>query len=318
MPRDPKPTPIESLASAVDAAGDGLRLDAYLARRFGQELDLSRRQAKTRIEEGSVFVEGRCVTRVEHTLREGERIELRLPASRRVDGWTITPEAVVFEDDDLIAIDKPAGLPTQPTVDARRHNLLRAVEDHLRARGGEPYAGLHHRLDRETSGVIVFAKSRRANKGLAEQIAGHRIMKTYVAITAPPREPLADASWRVRNFLRKSDDGRRAKMTATRSGGALAETGFTVLTRRARGWLIEARPLTGRMHQIRVHLADSGLPILGDALYAAPALARRAPRCMLHAKTLALRHPVTGAELRLEARLPDDFTGSLRALDENP
>lgn len=231
--------------------------------------------------------------------------------------WSVTAECILFEDEDLIAINKPAGLPSQATLDPGRNNLHRSVETYLKSQGGEGYAGLHQRLDRETSGVLVLTKSRRANKGLADQISGHRVVKIYNAITAAPlkEHPL---EWSVRNHLRKQD-GRKDKtramrMEATLSGGDLAETEFRCLRQGKKAWFVEARPHTGRMHQIRVHLADSGLPILGDPLYAARGLVRRAPRCLLHARELHLTHPITGEALRFEAPLPKDFEEALNQL----
>lgn len=302
------------ICTVIDTASSGLRLDIYLTRRFAQELDLSRGKVRAAIESGAVTIDGKRVTRADRQVQIGEKVELRLKDTAPEAGWHVSPVVILFEDDDLIAIDKPAGLPSQATLDANRHNLHRAVEMYLKSKGHDGYAGLHQRLDRETSGIILLTKSRRANKGLAEQISGHKITKVYNAITAAPKSA-PEKTWSVKNHLHKRA-GKPARMEVTVAGGDLAETDFRVLDSSPKAWWIEARPRTGRMHQIRVHLADSGLPILGDTLYAAPALARRAPRCLLHARELHFVHPVTNEEIKLEAPVPADFVETFQFLNE--
>jgi 23S rRNA-/tRNA-specific pseudouridylate synthase len=171
-----------------------------------------------------------------------------------------------------------------------------------------PYVGVHQRLDRDTSGVVLFAKSVSANPGLAHAFAGREIEKTYHALTArPPVLPARE--WRVRVELAPS--GKR-RMRVVRSGGQESETRFRLIESFGEGLLVEACPLTGRKHQIRVHLADAGLGILGDDVYGEAAV--RAPRLMLHARRLALPHPVTGAPLVVESRYPADFSAGLEGL----
>ena len=198
-------------------------------------------------------------------------------------------------------IDKPAGLPSQATRDPSRSHAYGAVLARERAaRGRAAYAGLHHRLDRDTSGVLAFTRSRRANKGFAEQVSGHGINKVYLALAlgSPPAD-----EWAQRDHLRKIP-GPVSRVRSVRSGGDAAETAFRVVHRLDGAALIEARPRTGRMHQIRVHLAEAGLPIAGDALYGGKGAA---PRALLHARRLEFEHPVTRAPLALETPMPDDF-----------
>ncbi len=213
---------------------------------------------------------------------------------------------ILFEDDDLIAVDKPPGIPSQPTLDPRRFHMALAVELALRARGeASVYVGQHQRLDLDTSGVLLFTKAKRANKNLGEQFREHRLQKTYVALVASSRLQVG-SQWEVRNHL-AIESKSSGRLKSVRSGGDYAETKFEVLSTSERSSLIEARPRTGRRHQIRVHLAERGLPILGDATYARPGVRDLAPRLMLHARRLELQHPVTGAELVIEAPLPKDF-----------
>lgn len=238
------------------------------------------------------------------------------PDHPRID---LGPKRILFEDAHLIAIDKPPGLATQPTADPRRDHLVAAVERFLAARdgpGARPYLALHHRLDRDTSGVVVLARSRRANPGLARQFAGHRVEKTYQALAHRPAAggELPPESWVVANRLRATKSGgKEARVRIVEEGGDQAETRFRLVEIAPRGLWVEAVPKTGRTHQIRVHLASAGLPILGDRHYGAP-LEPGAPRVLLHAEGLRLAHPVTGRPLSIASPLPDDFRAALEAI----
>jgi RluA family pseudouridine synthase len=218
---------------------------------------------------------------------------------------------VLYEDAHVIVVEKPAGLPTVPTADPARPSLVRLLEAELLAKGAGVSLGVHQRLDRDTSGIVLFAKSSEANRGLARQFEAGEVLKTYLALVARPRKT-PRASWIVESRIDRVGKGRRASVA---EGGALARTEFRVAGEWPLALLIEARPRTGRTHQIRVHLAESGLPILGDETYggASPA----ATRGLLHAARLELRHPVTGEPLRLESALPADFGNALAALERS-
>jgi RluA family pseudouridine synthase len=231
---------------------------------------------------------------------------------------------VLYEDEDLIAVDKPAGLVMHATADARRDDLYTRVRRLLAARGarpvagdadGLPYLGLHHRLDVETSGVVLFCKRERANRGLAEQFAAGRVAKTYHAITQRPGKELP-RQWTIDNRLAPRGTGRHAQMADTRSGGVHAVTAFTRLDLFSRAMLLEACPATGRKHQIRAHLAESGTPILGDRRYGGPARVGgcQIGRVMLHARQLSIVHPVSGAPLTIDSPYPGDFDHVLGCL----
>ncbi|MFT3868265.1 MAG: RluA family pseudouridine synthase [Nibricoccus sp.] len=228
---------------------------------------------------------------------------------------------ILFEDEWLIAIDKPAGLPTQPTLDAARPSVFSEVKKFLQRRDGrEPYLALHHRLDRDTTGVLLLSKNQKANAGVGALFAGKVAQKTYQALallgTGCPD------SWEVKNYL--GVIGRVAKANkfgAVRSGGDPAHTSFRELERFHDVVLIEAKPHTGRTHQIRVHLTECGHPILGDELYGGPVSVRlgsgaqlRFQRVMLHAASLAFVHPMTKAEVAIACPLPEDFALSLDRL----
>jgi RluA family pseudouridine synthase len=222
---------------------------------------------------------------------------------------------VLYEDASLIAVDKPPGIPTQPTLDPARPSLYLLVRGLLEGRGGaaagSAYLGIHQRLDRDTSGVVLFTKSADANPGVAALFAARRVEKTYHALVArPPRLP--PRSWCIEGRL--DPGGRRGRPRVVASGGLAARTDFLVARVLARGLLVEARPLTGRKHQIRVQLAAAGLPILGDPLHGGPSAAGRAPRLMLHAARLAFRHPASGTPVVVESPWPEDFLGVFREL----
>ncbi|HLH30187.1 MAG TPA: RluA family pseudouridine synthase [Terriglobia bacterium] len=228
--------------------------------------------------------------------------------------FELTSDRILYEDPDLILVDKPAGLPAHPTVDESRDNLFAAVTRFLEKRDGKtPYLGIHQRLDRDTSGIVLFTKSRQVNPALAELFSAHKIIKTYQALTEPRVSGKRKEKWTVRNRLGKmSSRGKRTRYGAVDSGGDFAETAFRVIEEYPVGLWIEAMPKTGRTHQIRVHLAEDGMPILGDDLYGGGHSHDLASRLMLHAVELKFPHPLSGVQLSVKSALPIDF---VRVLD---
>ena len=231
------------------------------------------------------------------------------------------PSRILYEDEWLVAVDKPPGLPTQPTLDPSRPSVLSELQAFLRRRdGAEPYLALHHRLDRDTFGVVLLCKDRTANVGMGALFSGKTAQKTYLAL-AVLRSDIPD-TWAVRDHLGKVGRvGKADKFGAVRSGGDPAHTDFRVRERLPGALLVEALPRTGRTHQIRVHLTGGGTPILGDALYGGPEWVRlpaggrlAIPRVLLHAAALAFPHPVTGTALEITILLPPDFADCLARL----
>lgn len=214
---------------------------------------------------------------------------------------------ILFEDEYFLATAKPAGIPSQATVDKTRTDFFTALKKQLQEeRGKDFYLALHHRLDRDTSGVMIFAKNRIANDPLADLFKSHKIQKTYVCLTKKTAK--APEAWEVQNHLDEMKDSKtkKTKMKAVNAGGNKAHTLFRKLEVFPQGLLIQAQPLTGRMHQIRVHLADRGLGIYGDDIYPAPQ-APAPPRLMLHALSLEFVHPFSGKKMLIECALPEDF-----------
>lgn len=307
------------LIAGVELAGK--RLDAVLAGWLPEELcrPVSKSKVRKLIMAGAVLVNGSRVRNASILLAPGVTVEAHVDPAKLFDDLTardktfeLTPARIVFEDPDLIAVDKPSGLPAHATIDEGRDNLVAAVTRFLAKREGRaPYIGLHHRLDRDTSGIVLFTKSQRVNAAVAETFSRHQVVKIYQAITGS-RTGLKH-EWTIKNHLGKiSTKSKRAKYGAVDSNGQAAETSFRVIEQHPRGIWIEAAPKTGRTHQIRVHLAEYGLPILGDDLYGeASALA---PRLMLHASRLTFPHPITGAELTAISPLPLDFKTCLHRI----
>ncbi|MFN0028139.1 MAG: RluA family pseudouridine synthase [Acidimicrobiales bacterium] len=344
---------VRSHSFVVDAAGVGQRLDLLLRAALNNQggsggtdgpASLTRARLQRLIVAGSVTVNGRTEYHPGRILQLGFRVVCQLPSSepagaertrertRELSPVTVAdsaailvgPASVLFEDQWLLAVNKPAGLPTHATADPRRAHLQGALLELLRNRPAadadeQRYLGVHHRLDRDTSGVMVFSTHRDANAGLAAAFAGRTVTKHYLALCRGNPPPAR--SWTVRSRLvRISPKGRAARFgslghdgtpASARTGeAAWAETDFEVLERRRGGtFVVRAVPKTGRTHQIRVHLAEAGLPIEGDVLYDGSTGGGHG-RVMLHAWQLELDHPVTGEPLRIIAPPPSPLAVS--------
>jgi 23S rRNA (cytosine1962-C5)-methyltransferase len=216
------------------------------------------------------------------------------------DAW------ILHEDEDFIAVDKPEGVSSQAADPDRPDDVVTRLGLHLVARGSDGYLGVHQRLDRDTSGVLVYARRREANRSLAAQFEGRAVEKVYLACVRG--WPAGRAKVTLRNTLAPDERGgmRVVPPRGSRGRGAVdAVTHVRVVDRRENRALLELVLETGRTHQARVQLAHAGAPIAGDVLYGgAPA-----PRLMLHARALGLNHPTTGRRMRIEAPVPADFEG---------
>jgi RluA family pseudouridine synthase len=294
------------------------RLDTALGDWLPEALGRPVSKAKVRklIMAGAVYLNGSPVRNPGCELSPGMKVEANVDPAKLFEDWTsrdrkfeLTPDRILFEDADLIIVSKPAGLPSHPTVDEARDNLFTEVARFLTKRnGGSPYLGIHQRLDRDTSGVVLFTKSRRVNTAVAEAFSGHEVAKSYQALTLPPARENVLKEWTIKNYLGKvSQKAKRARYGAVHSDGSLAETSFRIIETHPHGIWLEAIPKTGRTHQIRVHLAEYGLPILGDDLYGPQSGQGIAPRLMLHASQLRIPHPATRVEISVKSPLPEDF-----------
>ncbi len=299
----------EILSFAVPPEGISTRLDKWLATLCD---GFSRSRIQGLILAGRMQVNGETVSRTAVKVDPGDVVTLAIPppvpAEPRPED---IPLSVVFEDEHIIVIDKPAGLVVHPAPGHLSGTLVNALLHHcptLEGIGGVARPGIVHRLDQDTSGLMVVAKTEAAMRTLAKEFSSHaNIRKTYLALVHGTPVP---AEGRVENLIGRCPWDRK-KMAVVEKNGKTAVTNYS--TRSAgRISLVECVIETGRTHQIRVHMASLGHPIVGDALYGRPGWDRQLDpvpaRQMLHAWKLELKHPVTRAPLAFEAPLPPDFT----------
>jgi 23S rRNA pseudouridine1911/1915/1917 synthase len=303
-----------ALEFRVEEAHAGERLDRALAALAG----VARAQAQRWIEAARVSVNG-APARASQRLAAGDRVLADLPAPAPSE---LAPEAIaltlLYQDDALAVLDKPAGLVVHPAPGHASGTLVNALLHHVRdlaGIGGVARPGIVHRLDRGTSGVMVVAKTDAAHAALARQFHDHSIERVYVAFA---RGAPAQAEGRIERAIGRHPSDRKRMSIVTKRGRAAA-TRWRVLRRFEKAGVVklEIRPETGRTHQIRVHLAAHGLPLLGDATYgraAAGAFARALDRPALHAALLGFVHPTTGERLRFETPLPADLVALEAAL----
>jgi 23S rRNA pseudouridine1911/1915/1917 synthase len=297
-----------SLVFVVGEEEAGERVDVVLA----ALARVSRAQAKRWVEAGRVQVDERAIQRASRKLGLGEALGVDPPDP--VDA-TAQPEAiplcVVFEDDDLVVVDKPAGLVVHPAPGHPRGTLVNALLHHCKSLagiGGVLRPGIVHRLDRGTSGILVAAKNDAAHQALSEQFHDHSIERQYRAIVRG--SPGIDAG-RIDAPIGRHPRDRKRMSTTTRSGRE-ARPAWQIVERfeKSARAVVVVKPETGRTHQIRVHLASTGLPIVGDSVYGrggGTARERMLGRPALHAAALAFTHPRSGERLRFEAALPPDL-----------
>ncbi len=333
---------IELVANTEDA---GKRLDAFLG---AHAAELSRSRARALIEAGAVTADGAVVDEPRAPVRAGVRYRVDVPAPRPA---APLPEAialdVLHEDAHLIVVNKPAGLAVHPAPGSETGTLVNALLHHcggqLSGIGGIERPGIVHRLDKLTSGVMVAAKTEAAHQGLAALFACHDIDRMYLAVTrgAPrPATGTIDAALaRAQTDRKKVAVHRNAESPTARRAVTHYKVRETfgvreAATRSPAAALLACRLETGRTHQIRVHLAHIGAPVLGDPVYgrgkglvalgsgpdwqAAVDLARAFPRQALHAARLGFAHPVTGAAMVFEAQLPEDIRALIEALRRLP
>jgi 23S rRNA pseudouridine1911/1915/1917 synthase len=290
----------------ADTAGE--RIDVAIARLA----DMSRAQARRLIDEGLLRIDGAVRVKAGDKLAGGERLSLTVPAPVPAEPQPESmPLTIVYEDEHLIVIDKPAGMPVHPGPGHSGHTLVNALLAHcpdLPGIGGVQRPGIVHRLDKDTSGLIVAAKDERTHQGLTRQLAERQMHKTYLALVEGrlvPPEALIDAPL-------ARDPNNRKRMMIRASNGREAQTRYLVREYLDGYTYVEASPITGRTHQIRVHLASLGHPIVGDIVYGKAS--KLVGRQFLHAWRLTLQHPISGIEMSFEAPLAPDLQKALKEL----
>ena len=289
----------------------GTRLDAYLARVLG---DVTRSAAARAIEEGRVLADGRTVGK-SFRLSGGEAVEFTPEEPAPIDAVPQDiPLDVVYEDDDVIVVNKPSGLVVHPAPGHPDGTLVNALLYHcggsLSGVGGALRPGIVHRIDRDTSGLIIAAKNDLAHQFLSAQLADHTLARTYDCIVVGN---LREDSGTVDAPIAR--DSRDRKRMAVVPGGRRAVTHWEVIARYPGYTHVRCRLETGRTHQIRVHMAYLGHPILGDTVYGAKKAVPGLTGQCLHAVGLQFIHPRTGALVSLSCPLPEEFAAMLRKID---
>lgn len=317
----PSKSTIHKIVVSDDSAGD--RVDVFVSSKIS---GVSRSRAKHLIEDGLVRVGGRAV-KASHCVASGDRIVVEIPPPTAPSA---EPEAipldVIYEDADIIVVNKPAGMVVHPAAGHPRGTLVNALLAHckdLSGVGGELKAGIVHRLDMGTSGAIIAAKNDAAHSSLSAQFKGRTVRKIYIA--------LAIGAMRGDSGAIDSSIGRslrdRKRISAHTRKGREALTEWRVLERFGKCLtLLEVGIRTGRTHQIRVHLAEAGHPLVGDPVYGGSKkvkmiadprvreIVQDFPRPALHAQRLEIAHPRTNQRMKFEARLPKDIEGLLGEL----
>jgi 23S rRNA pseudouridine1911/1915/1917 synthase len=312
-------SPSEKRAT-VPADASGARLDKWLA---GALPELSRSRLKALIEEGAVRLGAKVELDPAHKVKAGQVVRVSVPTpTAALPEAQAMDLAVVYEDDHLIVVDKPAGLVVHPAAGNPDCTLVNALLAHcgpsLAGIGGVRRPGIVHRIDKDTSGLLVVAKTEQAHAGLTAQFSAHDVDRRYDAVVWGIPKP---ARGTITGAIGRSQRNRK-KMAIVARGGRPAETSYTTVA--AFGSVaahLQCRLKTGRTHQIRVHLTSKGHPLVGDPVYGRGRAARGSDKAVLdfsrqalHASTLGFVHPVTGKKLSFESPLPEDLRKLIAAL----
>lgn len=290
---------------------ENMRLDAYIS---SKKTNLSRTNIQRLIEEGNVLVNGQK-KKISYKVQIGDNIEINIPEAKEtsIKAENI-PVEVVYEDDDIIVVNKPKGMVVHPANGNQDGTLVNAImamcKGSLSGIGGEIRPGIVHRLDKDTSGLLIVAKNDLAHINMSNQIKDRKVKKIYIALV---KGNINENEATINMPIGRSTKDR--KKMAVRKDGKEAITHFKVLKRYKNYTLLEVKIDTGRTHQIRVHMAEIGHPVVGDMVYSKGKNEFGVEGQMLHSKSLDFKHPITGKEMHLEARLPEYFEKVLEKLD---
>ncbi len=301
----------------VEQSEEKNRLDSYIA---SKDLELSRSMIKKLLEDGKITVNGE-ITKASYKVQLNDKIEIDIekPKEVKLEAQEI-PLDVIYEDNDILVVNKQKGLVVHPgngNLDGTLANAVMAhCKDNLSGIGGELRPGIVHRLDKDTSGLLIIAKNDKAHIKMSEQIKDRKVKKTYIALV---RGIISENEATINMPIGRSTKDRK-KMAVTKNGKE-AITHFKVLNRfttnKASYTLLEVKIDTGRTHQIRVHMAEIGHPVIGDTVYSNGKNEFGVVGQCLHAKKLEFTHPITEKEMNLEAPLPEYFEKIIEELEKN-
>lgn len=289
----------------IQSEDSNSRIDSVLAKLIE---DASRNSIQKLIEEVGVTVNGQIIKSKKHKLKEGDIVELTIEQSEPLALVAENiPIDIVYEDEDILIINKPKGMVVHPAAGNTSGTLVNALlfhrGDSLSTINGEIRRGIVHRIDKDTSGLLVVAKNDDSHRSLAKQLAAHTVMRSYRAIV---HDNIIEDSGTIDQPIGR-DPSNRLRMAVTQPNSKEAVTHFRVLERFKKFTYIEARLETGRTHQIRVHMAYIKHPLLGDNLYGPKKNIMGIKGQMLHAKTLGFNHPKTGEYVEFDSELPQHF-----------
>jgi 23S rRNA pseudouridine1911/1915/1917 synthase len=301
----------------VNDQNSGVRLDKYLVL---NNLRLSRSKIQSLIKEGHIKVRGCKITLPSFKVQQGDSIEIYIPDPKPISIEPVNiPLAIIHEDRHLLVLEKPAGLVVHPGAGKEDctvvHSLLYYCQD-LSITGGYRRPGIVHRLDKNTSGLMLVAKDDSAHQALTEQFKAREISKTYIAVV---RGRMRDKAGRLDLAIGRHPVNRK-KMAVRSEKGRSAITDWQVIEEFKGASLLSIKIHTGRTHQIRVHMSSLGHPLLGDSLYGGPTELRikreilPIQRQMLHASSLCFTHPITGEKMQWESKPPPDMTHIIEIL----
>ena len=297
----------------INVDEDNIRLDTYVARKVPE---LSRTMIQKLIESGDILVNG-DKKKLSYKVLSGDIITINIPEAKEVDlKPQEIPVEVVYEDNDIIVVNKPKGMVVHPANGNPDGTLVNAImamcKDSLSGIGGELRPGIVHRIDKDTSGLLIVAKNDKAHIEMSNQIKNHEVKKIYIALV---RGIVGEDEATIDMPIGRSTKDRK-KMAVVKNGKE-AVTHFKVLKRYDKYTLLEVKIDTGRTHQIRVHMAEIGHPVVGDMVYSNGKNDFGVEGQMLHAKSLDFRHPITGKQMHLEAELPKYFKNVIEKLDND-
>ena len=300
----------------VNEVNEKIRLDAYISK---QMQDLSRGMIQKLLEGNKINVNGKS-EKPAYKVQNGDIIEINIeePKEVKIEAQDI-PLDIIYEDEDILVVNKQKGLVVHPANGNPDGTLVNAVmahcKDSLSGIGGELRPGIVHRLDKDTSGLLIIAKNDKAHIQMSNQIKNREVKKTYIALV---RGTIAENEATINMPIGRSTKDRK-KMAVTKSGKE-AVTHFKVLNRyttdKGSYTLLEIKIDTGRTHQIRVHMAEIGHPVIGDVVYSNGKNEFGVEGQCLHAKRLEFTHPITGKEMKLEAPLPEYFKNIIEHLEK--